>query len=121
MSPPCARPPPSCSTWWHAGSSRSRSVPPMRSRTPPSPIATSKRARSRGRYCCCHSGRSPCRLEIERFGDIGDLGALAGHDLAKFLRAAPRRGLRGGVELGVGLLVVRHRHDVGTDLLTKLC
>src|SRR5712691_2991095 len=64
--------------------------------------------------------RSPRRLEIERFGDVGDLGALASHDFGKFLRSAARRGLRGGVELGVGVFVVSHHDDVGADLFAQL-
>src|SRR5262249_1871927 len=45
------------------------------------------------------------RLEIERLGDGGDVGALARHDLAELLGAAAGRGLCSGVELGVDLLV----------------
>src|SRR5262245_48917108 len=65
-------------------------------------------------------GDLPRRLEIERLGDLGDLRALAGHDLGKFFGAAARRRLCGRVELGVGVPVVSHRDDVGADLFAQL-
>src|SRR5262249_29757987 len=59
------------------------------------------------------------RLDAERLGDGGDLGALALDRGDELLCPAARWRLSGRIELVVDGLVVGHRDDVGTDAFTQ--
>src|SRR5262249_26360569 len=63
--------------------------------------------------------QSSRRLDAERLGDGGDLGALTLDRGGELLCSAARWRLRGRVELVVDGLVVGHRDDVGADALTQ--
>src|SRR5215475_11999769 len=64
--------------------------------------------------------QSSRRLDAERLGDGGDLGALTLDRGDELLCAAARWRLRGRIELVIDRLVVGHRDDVGTDALTQV-
>src|SRR5262249_57311961 len=59
------------------------------------------------------------RLDAERLGDGGDLGALTLDRGGELLCSAAARRLRGRNELVVDGLVVGHRDDVGADALAQ--
>src|SRR5262249_47105170 len=59
------------------------------------------------------------RLDAERLGDGGDLGALALDRGDELLCAAATRRLCGRIELVVDRLVVGHRDHIGADALTQ--
>src|SRR5262245_54671147 len=73
-------------------------------------------------YCALHAGRvrSSRRLDAERLGDGGDLGALTLDRGDELLCSAATRRLRGRIELVLDGLVVGHRDHVGADALTQL-
>src|SRR5215472_8349723 len=65
------------------------------------------------------ASRSSRRLDAERLGNGGDLGALAFDRGGELLCSAARWRLRSRVELVVDGLVVGHRDYVGADALTQ--
>src|SRR6516165_4629859 len=76
------------------------------------------------RFAYCALGgpvsRLSRRLDAERLGDGGDLGALTLDRGDELLCSAARWRLRGRIELVVDRLVVGHRDDVGTDAFTQV-
>src|SRR5215472_6841332 len=72
-------------------------------------------------YCALRGpmSRLSRRLNAERLGNGGDLGALAFDRGGELLCSAATRRLRGRVELVVDGLVVGYRDDVGADAFAQ--